>query len=378
MQPLAAPETGELSPERFRARLSAAPVPRMTAGRTVQALCTIENRSTVTWSSTPPNPVQLGLRWHDAHTRRLVRLRQRIELPRPLAPGEMVEVPMAISPPAVAGDYLLTVGLVQEGVAWFEAADVEATAVAAVRVAAEPGAEPALPPPELADRVAGTDDLAWFHLSGKKSVADIDRALGTIGLSLAMQQRVLDFGCGCGRIIRWLAGDAEATDLHGVDIDAEAIAWAEANVAGATFHRTGPLPPLPFETGYFDLIYNHSVFTHLPEDYQDAWLDELARILRVGGTAVLSVSGEFSFHDQLGQTAAHDPELQRLWDEKGFVYWTDDAWTGGPFPDFYHTTFHAPWYVFRRWGEVFDVRALLPRGSLGRQDFVVLSKRDAG
>lgn len=47
-----------------------------------------------------------------------------------------------------------------------------------------------------------------------------------------------------------------------------------------------------------------------------------------------------------------------------------------PFPDFYHTTFHAPWYVFERWGSIFDVKAYIPRGDLDYQDLLLLKRRE--
>ena len=48
------------------------------------------------------------------------------------------------------------------------------------------------------------------------------------------------------------------------------------------------MPPLPFDDGFFDFVFSISVFTHIPEDMQFAWLSELRRVLKVGGTALLS------------------------------------------------------------------------------------------
>ena len=48
------------------------------------------------------------------------------------------------------------------------------------------------------------------------------------------------------------------------------------------------MPPLPFDNEFFDFIFSISVLTHIPEDMQFAWLAELNRVLKVGGTALLS------------------------------------------------------------------------------------------
>ena len=61
--------------------------------------------------------------------------------------------------------------------------------------------------------------------------------------------------------------------------------------------------------------------------------------------------------------------------QHGIAFIKEDAFAGGPFPDSYHSTFHAPWYVLDRWGEVFTVRAYLPEGALGFQDIVLLERR---
>jgi hypothetical protein len=58
----------------------------------------------------------------------------------------------------------------------------------------------------------------------------------------------------------------------------------------------------------------------------------------------------------------------------GIVFVKDDVYVGGPFPDFYHSTFHAPWYVFEHWGRFFTVRGYLPRRALDFQDAVVLER----
>jgi ubiquinone/menaquinone biosynthesis C-methylase UbiE len=54
------------------------------------------------------------------------------------------------------------------------------------------------------------------------------------------------------------------------------------------FCTTTTAPHLPFEDGYFDLIYAASVFTHIA-DLQDAWFLELKRIVRPGGKLLITV-----------------------------------------------------------------------------------------
>lgn len=233
------------------------------------------------------------------------------------------------------------------------------------------------PGEELVSRVTGAPDRANFHNSGRQSVRDIEAALALVHRPLESFSTMLDFGCGCGRIMLWLEHLASTSSLHGVDIDARAIAWAQENMPWATFRANQPLPPLEYPDGSFDLVFNHSVFTHIDEHYQDQWLAELRRVTRPGGYLLLSVHGEQAFlvfEEHVGKIGGDASILRQELSSKGIAFIRDDAFTGGPFPDFYHSTFHAPWYVFQHWGRFFTIVGYLPRGSMGFQDFVLLQR----
>lgn len=226
------------------------------------------------------------------------------------------------------------------------------------------------PGEELAWRVTGATSREWFEESGRLSLADLTRALAAVGTTWSSYESALDFGCGCGRILLWMEEMAESVSLHGADIDQRAIQWARQNIPWARFATTSALPPLPYGDGSFDLVFNHSVFTHLDEAYQGAWIDELYRVTKPDATLLLSFHGEYAFRD----TVAKQPRLREQLDRDGIVFLREDSWTGGPFPDCYHTTFHAPWYVLERFGRRFEVRAYLARGALGSQDLAVFQR----
>ena len=205
--------------------------------------------------------------------------------------------------------------------------------------------------------------------------------MAVTGHSLDSFERILDFGCGSGRILVWLRELGERAELHGVDIDGRAIAWVSENLPWVTARVNRARPPLDVPDGFFDLIYNHSVFTHIDEGYQDEWLTELQRVTRPGGIVLLTVHGEHVVNQMASAAEAGggDPSsVCRRLAEHGIVFLADDAWVGGPFPDFYHTTLHAPWYVFAHWSRWFVIRAYLPRGALDFQDVVVLERRPDG
>lgn len=235
------------------------------------------------------------------------------------------------------------------------------------------------PGDDLAFRVAGTADRTWFFSSGRQSANDLLAMLAVVGKQLHECERILDFGCGCGRILLWLKDVANKSSLFGTDIDATAIEWAHRNLSYVEFRVNQPLPPLDFPDAFFDFVYCHSVFTHIDEMYQDRWLAELRRVVKPTGLVLLSVNGEHAFQklEEAWSAKGADPSsLRATRDSLGLLHMRDDQWVGGPFPDFYHSTFHTPAYVFAHWSRFFRIRAYVPQGSLAHQDFVLLEPTD--
>jgi SAM-dependent methyltransferase len=233
-----------------------------------------------------------------------------------------------------------------------------------------------LPPAPLRLRVAGTEDAEWFDRSGRMSVDDLQRALASIGRSFDEFNDVLEWGCGCGRILRQLPSPSAPKRLYGNDIDRAALAWINDNLPWIETSHTDGMPPLSYADNSFDLVFNHSVMTHLNAAYQDAWLAELKRVLRPGGILTLTVHSWHAFSIFLDSIPMGSPKRESLPAEmraNGIVYITDDQWNG-QFPDFYHSTFHDVEYIFDHWSKFLRIRSYMPRGGLAYQDMVVLEK----
>ena len=103
------------------------------------------------------------------------------------------------------------------------------------------------------------------------------------------ESRVLDFGCGWGRLTRLLARDVEPGRLFGCDPVEAILDQCRRDGVPATLGQTEFVPErLPFEEP-FDLVYAFSVFTHLSEAAHKSCLDALHRSLTSGGVLVLTV-----------------------------------------------------------------------------------------
>jgi cyclopropane fatty-acyl-phospholipid synthase-like methyltransferase len=232
--------------------------------------------------------------------------------------------------------------------------------------------EQGFPPAELRERVAGTRDLDWFKRSGAMAIEDIEEALRIDGRSLGDFRHIYDFGSGCGRIMLPLAARARADRLTASDSDGEAIAWLHERMPEASVARNPGLPPLRYLDGEFDLIIGWSVFTHLPESYQDAWLEELDRVLAPGGVMLQTVHGATSF-DFMG--AGPDDPARNALPAEGFIYYEGNYGADSPFEPHYQTSFHHPDYIRTHWSQWFEVLDVGAARARPNQDMVVLRSR---
>ena len=147
-----------------------------------------------------------------------------------------------------------------------------------------------IPPKEL--WVGYGPDAQQYISGGKRDVTDMVRILGEKGFSVGGAKRILEFGCGAGRMIRHLPDVAPIAQLWGVDLSAQHIRWCVDNLTPTIhFATTTLVPHLPFEDRFFDFIFCGSVFTHI-EDIQESWLLELGRVLRPSGKLYFTIHDE--------------------------------------------------------------------------------------
>ena len=190
-----------------------------------------------------------------------------------------------------------------------------------------------LPPEEYRRLVSG---VAWkeFEEHGE-AIAGMLREQGL----LSPGARLLDVGCGCGRIARWLIDDPIGSYV-GFDRHPGMIEWCQKNFADSAPHfefcfydiksaytdldgQAGAIAPEVFEFPFGDRSIDSavlvSVFTHMPLSEIGSYLRNLRRILAPGGRILLSVF-----------LAEHDPEvvglgyyhlkdqIEALFEQKGF------------------------------------------------------------
>jgi len=107
----------------FSARLSVPNAPQvMRAGQKYSLRVALRNDSKVIWPGRQPTwqyQLTVGNRWLSETGASLNNMDGRAALFQDLAPGESIEVPLTVTAPNEAGNYILQLDMIQEGVAWF-------------------------------------------------------------------------------------------------------------------------------------------------------------------------------------------------------------------------------------------------------------------
>lgn len=154
-------------------------------------------------------------------------------------------------------------------------------------------AEPDLPPLRLRD--VGLGD---FRAIGESLAAMLARN------GMHPDHRVLDIGCGVGRVALPLTRRlSERGSYEGIDIVKRWVRWCtrritpahpnfrftHANVYNSHYNRSG-VPAaqyrFPYPDAHFDFAFATSVFTHLDPDSARNYLREAHRVLKPGGKLV--------------------------------------------------------------------------------------------
>lgn len=226
-----------------------------------------------------------------------------------------------------------------------------------------------VPPPELRMGYATQSEEAFLE-SGAGTAASLRAIFASHAIAVGESGCALEWGCASGRVLRHFAPEAARCEFWGADPDEACMIWARENLA-PPFHfvTCTAFPHLPFEDGKFSLIYGISVMTHI-ERLRDAWLSELARILRPGGWAVLTI---------------HDERTAEIFAKTGSPSWMpydldpaeiprhEIAVIGGGTWSGVFTFFRSD-YIRREWGRWFEVAEIRPEAE-SYQSAVVLRKR---
>jgi ubiquinone/menaquinone biosynthesis C-methylase UbiE len=211
----------------------------------------------------------------------------------------------------------------------------------------------------------------------------VRQACATNGEPIHARTKILDFGVGWGRIIRFFLKDTDQKCLYGVDVSEQFLEAARQTGCQADLQKIEPLGSMSCHPdATFDLVYAYSVFTHLPEAVQDRWLSEIRRVLRPGGIFVATVEPPRLLEHRLGLNPddeslhprerrlaaifATEPEIRTRLIARGFTHI--------PMVPTYGDTLMTEEYLRRHWGAFFEVIDFTDEAELFWQAVVTLRR----
>jgi SAM-dependent methyltransferase len=184
----------------------------------------------------------------------------------------------------------------------------------------------------VASRKEEWDEQEFFE-SGRVNVedfvvADLERICGAAD---PKQMRMLEIGCGVGRMTRHLAD--LFGEVHAVDVSGEMIARARRHFDGRTnvrLYETDGSDLSPFADGFFDFAFSFIVFQHIPfREAIVAYLHEVHRTLKPRRLFKFQVQGvTIKRPNTWTGVGFSEDELRAIAEEIGFdVLQTDGAGT---------------------------------------------------
>lgn len=138
---------------------------------------------------------------------------------------------------------------------------------------------------KLIHKTIGDYNIIAHEFSSKREFLSDD--IKNLKYYVIENDKVLDFGCGNGRLSELFKG--MKISYFGVDVSEKLIEIAKTRYQKEKFLLMNDMP-LPFQDEYFNKIFSLAVFHHIPTDkIRKLYLNELKRVLKPGGLLVLSV-----------------------------------------------------------------------------------------
>lgn len=138
-------------------------------------------------------------------------------------------------------------------------------------------------------------DVGAFFAGGEEAVAIFERELGFT----VRGDRLVDLGCGVGRLTRVLA--KRAREVVALDVSPEMLARAKEHnphLDNVRWVHGDGASLAGIEDGWADGVFSHVVFQHIPDAAITlGYVAEIGRVLAPGGWAAFQVSDEPAVHE---------------------------------------------------------------------------------
>jgi SAM-dependent methyltransferase len=136
----------------------------------------------------------------------------------------------------------------------------------------------------------GSGSVGGYVEAGQEATRFISDSLAAVGRTFGDVDSVLDFGCGHGRVTRWLAPAVSAGAVTVCDLDREAIEFCASEFGTRALLSSLDINEVALEK--YDVIWLGSVLTHVSGPTASSLLQVLVSHLQQRGIIAFSTRGE--------------------------------------------------------------------------------------
>ena len=138
------------------------------------------------------------------------------------------------------------------------------------------------------DHMLSAQDLNHYSAVGESALKVITSCLSLAGAEHL--GTILDFGCGSGRVLRWLRAAYPDALIHASDLREDSLQFCARQFGATTWLSSADIAAID-APGRYDLIWSGSLATHLSEEKTRATLRKVCSWLTVGGVGIVTTHG---------------------------------------------------------------------------------------
>lgn len=186
-------------------------------------------------------------------------------------------------------------------------------------------------------------DLPSYIASSKAHFQALGEDMAAAGKPWDAMASFIDFGCGYGRVTRWLPTVLPPDQITACDVTRPCVRWCERAFGVNGLVAKPEIRGTAF--GSYDGLFACSVVTHLSAPMIEVFLQSVAAMVRPGGVAVFTGKGSFSAQSASAtKEYITDAEVQAALSDSGFFF---KAYPHYGIPDLGDTFFTRDWLVQR-------------------------------